>query len=83
MKNQVIVKATAGTIGYRPAAPSRKLSTVEAGTIGVLTGLELCNSEKIAWVIWDSSECTTPEPVIAHYVEVVGIRIAKLSIITQ
>jgi hypothetical protein len=83
MKNQVVVRATAGRIGYLPAAPTKRLSTVEAGMIGVLTGLEWCNSKKIAWVLWESRDCTTPEPAIAHYIEVVGIRVGDLSIIVQ
>jgi hypothetical protein len=75
MKNQIIVKANQSTWTHRDTAPSEKQFYVEYSARGILTGLEIRDSNQVAWVIWESDDSRRPKPVLADFIEVVGVRL--------
>lgn len=83
MENQVIVRVIMATRTYLDAAPLQEQSDLNIGTIGTLTGLESHNSKEIAWVLWELNDCHVSKPVLADFVEVVGIRVGKHSVIVH
>lgn len=83
MENQILVRTKHATRSFLPAAPAEEQIDLAAGRIGVLTALETRGDDLIAWVLWDPERCHEPKPVLAIYIEAVGIRIGRHSVVVE
>jgi hypothetical protein len=83
MENQILVKTKRDTRSFRPAATAEEQIELVAGTIGVLTALETSGDTQIAWVLWDPERFRRPKPVLAVYIEAVGIRMGRHSVVVE
>jgi hypothetical protein len=83
MENQILVKAKHTTRSFLSAAPAEEQIELAAGTIGVLTALETTGDTQIAWVLWDTEKSRRPKPVLTEYIEAVGIRMGRHSVVVE
>lgn len=83
MENQILVKTTFTTRTYQPSPSAGAQIELAAGTIGVLTGMESMGDEQIAWVLWECEGPRVCRPILATFIEVVGLRIGKHSIMVE
>lgn len=83
MENQILVKARHTTRSFLDAAPTEKQIEVAEGAIGVLIGLETHGDDRIAWVLWDQANSSKPTPVLTYFIEAVGVRMGKYTVVVE